>query len=340
MTNFLDPNDLDETDLDLGIFEEEEPEEETEEVDTPEVTEEKPLEQVDDVVVDTETGEVVAEDDEVLNFDGPGSPEDVDDEGEPAMTEEEILKHMDELGLTPAEKPDIPPEAQKAVEEVKEALEGGKKLAPKNNIQAALDLVTFKHVQEMEPIFVKFEDCNFGVFTEEIKEAQEIIDWYYENGFDTMPPNAEYDLGKLSAIMARISRATGYIQGVGDQVEPAEKATRAAFYVEMKEIKDAHNLKLSDKDTEYASKMLTAKYLKKFAGAGVKSRMATNFWFAVRKFIDYLESAIARNLSDAKLEEHTEAAVFKTPPRYDGPAPEYKKDTKPEPIKEDGGCEF
>ena len=340
--NFLD--ELGEDDIDLTIFDEEE--------DLPEET----LVESEGVLVDTITGEVVEEGPEA------GLPANIPpEEPKAAMSEKEVLGNMDDLGLTTDPKdfaegvapkaPESPPvasepEKDKPAPDVPAIKAAALESSPMGNaIQRAISLMEFKHVKELDPLFVKFEDCNFGEFTPEIEEAQAIIDHYYIDGYEAHAGRAEHDLGKLSAIMARIGRAAGYFQGSGERYEDVSRTVRAACYTELKEIRDEHGVKVSDKDADEVGRVLAGKFLKDQGKIEVIGKMVTNFWFAARKFIDILEGIIIRNRSENKVEGHTEAAARRQDPdakpaQVDQPdLPVLQSATEPEGITDDG-CDF
>ena len=61
---------------------------------------------------------------------------------------------------------------------------------------------------------------------------------------------------------------------------------------------------------------MSGKYILDKAKAVVLSKIVTNFWFSMRRFIDILEGIIIRGRSEAGLEKHAEAAArFTMPPR-------------------------
>lgn len=341
--NFLD--DIDDDDIDMTIFDEEEdlPKQE-------EVSEEEEIIQKGDIVVNTGTGEIYEEGPEAgLPAEVPPEDAKYDDDAD------DVVAHMDELGLTAPEKPeDAAPEAQaeekpdetseteKPKEQPATPAPGPASDGPKGNaIQKAISLMEYKHVLAMDPLFAKFEDCDFGEFTEEINEAQQIIDMYYTDGWEAHMGRAEFDLGKLSAIMARIGRAAGYLTGSGERFEDVERAVRAGCYTELKEIRDEHGVRVSDKDADEVSRALSAKFVAKYAKAPVVGRMVLNFWFAARKFIDVLEGIIMRNRSETKVEHHAEgAARLPDPDSKPFRTMEEIEEQSIEPVEVDRGCDF
>lgn len=303
--NFLDRTDLDDTNLDLGIFEEEEPEKE-----------EQVLEQIDNIVVDKKTGEIVIEGDVLGNNTAVEANPDTAD----------IILHMDDIGLTankihPVDAnnkvPDLMPEKIKKESFVAD-----------NPIRKAISRMEYKYVKELEPHTISFRDCDFTEFKDEINEAQRIISLYYESGVDANLGRAEHDLGKLSAIMCRIGAATGYIQGNGEAFDRVFKNVRSACYTELKEMKsDNDDIKISDKDIENVAQVLAGTQLKGISKVEIQGKMIMNFWFALRKFIDILDAQIVRSRSEGKTEEHTEAAAHH-------PDPDNKPRAEPEPIED------
>lgn len=347
MSNFLD-DDL-EPELDTGIFDEEDEDAEPE---TTEPIVEKPVEKAkkvetspittliehEDMVVDTETGEVIdsgpeaglpAEVPETEEVRTPAEPDLTIEEmaqedkkpdlTEDVMTEEELDKMFGnngnaivvdrgssivEDGIT------IPTEMSYTT--LEETLPSEPDPLPPlktSDLDKLISMMEFKHITELDPSTIKFEDCNFGEFETEIHEAQDMVNGYYTRAFDINPVDAEYDLGRLSALMVRLSRAVGYFQGLAEMQEDTRKFSRAAIYTEMKTLKDKHSLKLSDKDADHASRTLTGKYITAKSKAVVLSKMVTNFWFAMRRFIDVLEGIIIRGRSEARLEVHAENAI-------------------------------
>ena len=349
MPDFLD--DLEPVDIDEGIFEEEDenaaiedgdqpaviqPTEKTEEPPPPETT----IIEHEDMVVDTETGEVLASgveaglptdrpDEEEPRENVPAEPDDTVEErmaeGKKEEPEPYTDEQLDELfgndGAVEDKLIDIPAEhtCEAPKEEQQEQLEEEPQALPArpmSQIQKAINLMEFKHIKDLDPREVKFEDCDFGEFENEIKDAQQIVDGYYTRVFDVNPVDAEYDLGKLSALMVRVSRAVGYFQGLAEMNEDHRKFARAAIYTELKELKDEHSLRISDKDADHTARTMSGKYILDKAKAVVLAKMVTNFWFSMRRFIDILEGIIIRGRSEAGLERHAEAAVrYTMPPR-------------------------
>lgn len=332
--NFFDNDDI-EPDIDMGIFDEEDadaPEVEEEKVVEEPVEEEAPEEeseeeaelvQVGDIVVDTDTGEVVAQGDDLIPDELPTEPEPPDD----LPTDEELDELFgttgDETLVETGEEGHKFENPEEEHEEVSPAEEPEKIVKPTGNaIEDAINLMTFKHINDLDPRTVKLEDCDFGQFETEMKEAQDIVDKYYERGFETNPHEAEVDLGKLSAIMVRISRAVGFYQGGSEQLEEVRKFAKSALYTEFKELRDKHSLRISDKDADHAARMMAGKYMVEKARANTLGKMVTNFWYATRKFIDVLEGIIIRNRSEHRLEQHAEAAIdrSRTPEKIEEPA--------------------
>jgi len=339
MKNFLDPDDN--IELDMGIFDEED-----EDVIVEEEKKKEPgtkpgpgdlTVDVDGDTVDPVTGEVLIE--ALVENKGP----EVD----------KVVENMEKLGLTtdwegkPEKAPESPledlaemqdPSCDMNGEQGTEGDVGAPAEKPKdtvkgNSIQKAISLLDYHHVKDLEPD-VQFSDCDFGVFETEIAEAQEIIDRYYNEGFEQNLGRAEWDLGKLSAIMVRLGRAVGFFQGGGEQIEKFRRATEAGVYVELKELKVEHELAVSDKDADKTSRMLAAKYTKKHVKNELLAKMITNFWFSARKFIDVLEGIIVRNRSGAKTEVHAEAAARRPDPDDRPVAPEvevFKERDMPKP---------
>ena len=309
MSNFLD-DDL-EPELDMGIFDEED--EDAEIVTDPPVT---TLIEHEDMVVDIETGEVIDSGPEAGLPDKLAEDEEKREPAPPDLTIEEMAEekpNLDEDVMTDEELDDMFGTKGIPIEPTLPSKPDPLPPLKVSDLDRAINMMEFKHITDLDPSTVKFEDCSFEEFETEIHEAQDMVNGYYKRVFDINPVDAEYDLGRLSALMVRLSRAVGYFQGLAEMHEDTRKFARAAIYTEMKTLKDKHTLKISDKDADHASRTLTGKYIATKSKAVVLAKMVTNFWFAMRRFIDILEGIIIRGRSEAKLEVHAENAIRHPP---------------------------
>jgi hypothetical protein len=147
---------------------------------------------------------------------------------------------------------------------------------------------TLKYYMELELYFSDF------------KSALDVIRKYQDNSKTWEPTELVQDAIYLQAIHARLSPIVGYVQGMSSRAENSRKLTRAQYALDIKKKRDSiyedtgEFVKLTEKETDDASRVLSASESIRARDTEVISRMLTSGWHAVGDFTHTLKTAINR----------------------------------------------